>query len=117
MMSVVMPMSGRARRNFSMSAEETLARVAAVHQFQDAVAAALDGQMRAFDQLGQPRIGLNQIVTVALRMRRGEADTFQPVDCVDGVQELDEGGFPAVGTRCCASWPGGNSALPNPRLP
>ena len=41
MMSVVMPMSGLARAQFFDDAEKFFARVAAVHQFQDAVAAAL----------------------------------------------------------------------------
>ena len=78
---------------FLDDAEKPLARVAAVHQFQDAVAAALHGQMRALDELGQPRVGLNQIVAVALRMRRGEPDALQPVNLMHGVEQLDERGF------------------------
>ena len=68
-----------------------------MHQFQDAVAAALDGQVRALDELGQPRVGLNQIVAVALRMRRSETDAFQPLDFVDRVEQLDEGRFAVCG--------------------
>jgi hypothetical protein len=62
-----------------------------VHQFQNAVAAALHGQVRALAQLGQPRVGLDQVVAVAFRMRRGEADAFQSVNFMDGVEQLDEG--------------------------
>ena len=81
---------------FFDEAEEAFARVAAVHQFQNAVAAALDGQVRALDQLGQPRVSLNQIVAVAFRMWRREPDAFQPLDFVDGVEQLDEGGCSRV---------------------
>ena len=39
------------------------------------------------------RAGFNQIVAVAFRMRRGETDAFQAFDFVDGVEQLDKGGF------------------------
>ena len=107
MMSVLMPISGFARKSddeirgdadFRLDAPQLLddaqvagAGVAAVHQFQHAVAAALDGQMRVLDEFGQPRVSLNQIVAVSFRMRRGKPDAFQPIDFVNGVKELDEG--------------------------
>ena len=81
---------------FFDNADVTFARVAAVHQFQHAVAAALDGQMRALDQLRQPRVGLDQIVAVTFRMRRGEPDAFQSFDFVNGFEQLDKGGFAAT---------------------
>ena len=94
-----MPMPGLARRSFSMMLEEPFARVAAVHEFQHAVAAALHRQMRALAQLRQPRVGLDQIVAVTFRMRRGEADAFQPFNFMNGFEQLDEGGFPVEGER------------------
>ena len=93
MMSVVMPMSGLARAQFLDDAEKFFARVAAVHQFQDAVAAALQRNVRALAEFRQTRVSLDQIITVTFRMRRGEADAFQSVNLVNGVEQLDEGGF------------------------
>src|ERR1700677_775597 len=77
--------------------EVARAGVAAMHQLQDAVAAALHGQMRAFAQLGQAPIGLDQIVSVAFGMGRGEADALDALDFVDGLEQLHESGFSVHG--------------------
>ena len=58
-----------------------LAGMAALHQGQDAVAAALHRQMQVADQLGNVRVGLDQAVAELDRMRGGVAD---PLDAVDG---------------------------------
>ena len=100
MMSVVMPMCGLARAQFFDDAEKFFARVAAVHEFQNAVAAALDGNVRALAKFRQARVGVNQIVAVTFRMRRGEADAFQSVNFVDGFEQLDKGGFAVAASEC-----------------
>ena len=93
MISVVMPMPGRARAQFLDDAQESLARVAAMHQFQDAVAAALQRQMRALAQFWQPRVGFHQIIAVTFGMRRREPDALQAVNFMNGLQQLNKSRF------------------------
>jgi hypothetical protein len=63
-----------------------------VHELEQAVAAALHGDVRAFDELGEPRVGPDEVVAVTFRMRRGETDAFESVNFMDGFKELDEWG-------------------------
>ena len=74
--------------------EKFFARVATVHELEQAVAAALQRNVRALDELGQSRVSLDEIVAVTFRMRRGETDAFESINRVNGFEELDEGGFP-----------------------
>ena len=57
------------------------------------------GNVRALAQFRQPRVGLDQIIAVTFRMRRGEADAFQAVNLVHGFEQLDEGAIlPSLAT-------------------
>ena len=69
MKSVESPMAGWTRAQFLDQAQVTLARVAAVHQLEDAVAPALDGDVGALGQLGQTPVRRHQVVAVPLGMR------------------------------------------------
>ena len=55
--------------------------------------------MHVLNQLGQMGDGVDQVVAEADRMRRGKAQTFQPVDRADGFEQLHEGAF-AVAAVC-----------------
>ena len=74
-------------------AEKFFARVAAVHQLEQPVAAALQRNVRALAQLRQARVSFHQIVAITFRMRRGEADAFQSINRVNGIEQLDKSGF------------------------
>ena len=75
-----------------MIVQKPVARVAAVHQLEHAVAAALHGDVRALDQLGQTPVSCHQIIAIALRMRRREADALEAFDVMHGFEQLDERG-------------------------
>src|SRR5207245_6044581 len=64
--------------------------VAAMHQAQHRITAALHRNMRAFDELWQAGVSFDEIITVAFRMRRGEADAFKTIDFVNYFQQLNE---------------------------
>ena len=57
------------RAQLANDGEKPLARVAAVHGLQHPVAAALERNVRALHELRQARVGLDEIVAVAFRMR------------------------------------------------
>ena len=71
MKSVLMPMPGCTAAQLLDDAQEPLARVAAVHQLQHAVAAALHGDVRALGQLAaagrRPRPGRRRSPSGAAR--------------------------------------------------
>ncbi len=87
------------------------------------------GRCALSQSFGSRRIGLDQVVAVTFRMRRSEADAFQPFDLVNGFEELDEGVFSSLARRgkACVrirdhSSPvvtrvARSSTLLNPRLP
>lgn len=54
---------------FANDIEEAFARVAAVHESEDPIATALDGEMCVFAELGQASEGLDEIISVAFGMR------------------------------------------------
>ena len=86
MMSVVNPMPGFTARNLSNDFEETRARITAMHQLQDAVTAALQRNVGALAQLGQPRVGFDQVISITFWMRRGEANAFEAIDRVNRIE-------------------------------
>ena len=63
-------------------------RVGPVHRAQDAVAARLERQVDAFTQLGQPAVGLNQVLGEAPGMGRGESEARQAVDFMEALKQL-----------------------------
>ena len=67
-----------------------MAKWVSVHELQKAVAAALQGEVRAFAQFGQPRVSFHQIIAVAFRMRRSEADSVQAFNRLHGLEQLDK---------------------------
>ena len=71
--------------------EEALPGVSPVHELEQTVGSALDGQVRAFHQFWQATVGFDEVVAVALGMRRGEADAVDAFDGVDRFDELNEG--------------------------
>ena len=62
-----------------------------MHEFEQTVGSALDGQVRALHQFREATVGLYKVVAVALGVGRGEADTVDAVDGVDRFDELDKG--------------------------
>src|ERR1051326_6117007 len=78
---------------FFDNSQITFARVAAVHQLQQAITSDLDWNMRAFDELWQTSIRLNEIVAVALWMWRSETNAIQSFDFMYGFEQLNESGF------------------------
>ena len=97
MISLVRPDAGSGRAKFPNDFEKPFPGVTAVHEFEHPVAAALHREMRALNELRQPRVGRHQIIAITFRMRRSEADAFHPFDLVYRFDELDEGGFPIRG--------------------
>src|ERR1041385_223161 len=66
--------------------EKTGPRITAMHQLQHSITSALHRNMGALAKLRQSPISINQIITISLRMRRGETDSLQPfafVHCFD----------------------------------
>src|SRR2546421_8237662 len=49
--------------------------------------------MGAFDQLWQPAIGFDKIVSVTFRMRRSEAQSFETLDLMNGFEQLHKSRF------------------------
>jgi hypothetical protein len=70
--------------------EEPLPGITAAHQFENPVAAALNGQVRALAELGQPRVGRHQIGTVAFRMGRREPEALEAGQFVHRFEQLHE---------------------------
>src|SRR6185369_14350970 len=73
---------------FLDEAEKLFACIAAVHPFQNPIAPALDGQMRALAKLWQALVSFDQVVPVTFRMRRSEPNALQSFDFVDRFQQL-----------------------------
>ena len=65
-------------------------RVGPVHGAQNPVAAALHGKMDVRHQPGQAREGVHEVLPETDGMRRREAQPFQPLDGVHGVEQLHE---------------------------
>ena len=76
-----------------------------MHEFEDAVAAALHREMGALAQLGQPPEGFHQVVTVAFGVGRGKPDAFQAFDLMYRFDQLHE-------TRICRSGPLDRDKIP-----
>ena len=51
----------------------------------------MHGEVRAGAKLGEAGVGFHQIVPVAFRVRRGEADALDAVDLVHGFEKLHKG--------------------------
>jgi len=103
MKSVQTPIPGLAEAQLLDDAQEPLSRVAAVHQLQDAIAAALHGDVGALGQPGEPGVGFDEVVAIAFRVRRGETDALEAFEGIDGFEQVHKRRF-AV--------PGGNEARP-----
>ena len=88
-----MPMCGLDASQLFDDFQKPLARVAAMHEFQKAIAAALHRDVRAFDRAWAGAVGFDQIIAVTFGMRRSEANAFEAVDFVDGFEQLDKSGF------------------------
>lgn len=84
--------AGVHRPEFLNDAEEAIAGVAAVHELQDAVAAALERDVGAFAELGEATVGFGEVIAIPFGVRRSEADSFETIDCVHGIEQLDESG-------------------------
>ena len=85
--------AGFGAAQFFNDPQKSLAGVTAVHQFQQTIAAALDGEVGAFTEFRQARVGFDEVIAVTFGMRRGETNAFEAVDFVDGFKEVNEGGF------------------------
>lgn len=70
--------------------EKPLAGIAAVHQFEHSIAAALNGDMGAFAEFGQPGVGFDEIRAVAFGVRGRKSDPLELVDLMDGFEKLNE---------------------------
>ena len=64
-----------------------------MHGLENPVAARLHGKVDVAGEFGQVGEGVDEVVFVADRVGRGEADALDAVDLVDGFEELDEGAF------------------------
>ncbi len=88
MRSVETVMSGRTARRRAQLLLELQRGVAAPHQRQDAIRAALHRQVQVVDQLARVRKGLDQRVVEIQRMRSGEADALHARHGADRADEL-----------------------------
>ena len=62
-----------------------------MHELEQTVGSALDGQVRALHQFREATVGFYKVVAVALGMGRGETDAVDTVDGVDRFNQLDKG--------------------------
>src|SRR4030095_3491061 len=65
-------------------------RISPVHRLENSIRSRLQRQMPLLGQFRQVGDALDQVITEADRMRRGKAQTFQPVDRADGFEQLHE---------------------------